>query len=930
MNIFEENEVHDVGFQPDGGLKHDGGLQSDDDLLVNNPNHEHVIFPPTSMNAHNSKNQHELKDSDLFLTLNNNFAPSKNSISEECILKEGEVKAHPWKDPGPTSQDLLHCYKGKDDQDEKKYLYSVHSENEATSIELTYDGFLNDNSYCKSRSMSMNFTDHSDDYGGSCAPPVGKVNDNAQNPVKGEASVDRGDGGNNDEQCDNQEGDTKVGVHDEENQHSDANQHGDANKHIEVNESCKVPGDGDHDKDGKANDDNGGGHRRGSDNKGDDGGQGYEEHDEEGAGSDNKEAKEGSDSEGNKVDEHNGGEVDGRHDNLQQNAAAKNSDEEEGMHDGVDAQKANPVQEVTPVEEGTPADAPTVADLQSEITQLKEDIQNMKKEKIHLLAKFKAYTLNNKREIERLEVECKGRGDELRTLEEECRGKECQIEQLRDQLAQLQEAQAKMDREAKAHAEEVNRLQTENDCLKVQIEEEQLKLEELQSSISEQCAQGNKLKLDLQDKDVLFLFSTESNHLVCFTKDGEYHIVEEELFRQSYPTVHVPTCVQDEHLNQLTAHKKEQAFQVETIAQEKARIEEEKACIEEEFQTYKNKVNTLINETNDSWKHIEEKNDTIQKLHNSLLKYEEDIESYKNEISSMTEKYKVLEGQVCKEKNIREQQNVLVAELKKQMQREKAEIRKKCKEQFDEECQQKVNEVKAIFSEKEALLQDKIQMLLRQVDRMVVLASEEKSKLKRAHSHSESQSETQPLEESTAAGEALPPLSGSPTEETWRSGAVAQETRDVKQPARSEIGSEGNIDSVVLKQMNTGGGLSHCDAASHFEKDKNDDDTRIPIYPNEYKKIRKKLDKYELLISKEKKDKKNLLEHINALCSQIKNYESISGNYEHVLYQKNILQNFIAQIPSNIKIDDYVSVIYNTFNFSAQEIELINAKRAKR
>ncbi|ANQ07680.1 Uncharacterized protein PCOAH_00019830 [Plasmodium coatneyi] len=924
MNIFEENEAHEMGFQADGGFQPDG------DLLVDNPNDEQGAFFPNSVNSYNAKNEAQLRDSDLFLTLNNNFAPSNNSTSQEPILKEGEVEARPCKYPDPTSQDVLHCYKAKDHPDEKNYLYSLHNKNEAPSIEMTYDGFLNDNNYCKSRSMSMNFTDPSDDCGGSSDPPGGTSNDKA----------DSGEGNNSHDQRDNQEGEAKVDVDDE------TNNNGKANEHVEVNESDKIPCDGDNGKDDRPNDNNGDGNPGGSDSNDD----GDEDDDEEGEGNDSKEAKEGSEGEGKKegsdkeeekVDVHNcatndGGEINGHDDNPQEEneEGEKNGHKEEGIDVGVDGEKANPVIEVVPIEEVTPVvQVIPVEDLQSEVTKLKEDIKNMKKEKIHLLAKFKAYTLNNKREIERLEGECKGREDEVKTLDEECKKKDSQIEQLMDQLAQLkdqlahlQEEKAKMEREANTHAEEVKRLQEENDCLNEQIEEEHAKLEKLQSSLDQQDAEGNKLKLDLQDKDVLFLFSTGSDRLVCFTKNGEHHIVDEELFRQSYPTVKVPTCVQDEHLNEL----KEQSLQVEKIAEEKNLVEEEKNRVEEEFLAYKNKVTALINETNESWKNIEEKNDTIQRLNNSLLKYEQDIESYKNEVSTMTEKYKVLEGQLCREKNIREQQNVVLADFKKQMQKEKAEIRRKCKEQYDEECQQKVNEVKAIFSEKEALLQNKIQLLLHQVDRMV-FSSEEKSKEQRV----QSQTQTEQSEELTPLGQLLPPrddstndLSCSTTGEKWRSGGV-QEKRDSQEPTRSEIDCESNVDSVLLTKNNKRESFPHPDAANHCE-DKNDDTTKIPIYPNEYKKIRKKLDKYELVISKEKKDKKDLLEHINVLTSQIKIYESISGNCEHVLYQKNILQNFIAQIPSNIKIDDYVSVIYNTFNFSAQEIELINAKRAKR
>ncbi|VWU52984.1 conserved protein, unknown function [Hepatocystis sp. ex Piliocolobus tephrosceles] len=106
--------------------------------------------------------------------------------------------------------------------------------------------------------------------------------------------------------------------------------------------------------------------------------------------------------------------------------------------------------------------------------------------------------------------------------------------------------------------------------------------------------------------------------------------------------------------------------------------------------------------------------------------------------------------------------------------------------------------------------------------------------------------------------------------------------------------------------------------------------TQIPIYPNEYKKIKKKLETYEFIINEEKKNQKKMLEEINYLRNQVKNYESLCGNYEHIMYQKNIIFNFVSQIPNNIKIDDYVSVIYNSFNFSSKEIEMINEKRSKK
>ncbi|SCO67069.1 conserved Plasmodium protein, unknown function [Plasmodium vivax] len=1023
MNLFEENEAHEVGFQPDGGLQHDSGFHldgcfqpdsglhlhsgfhPDGDLLVDIPNHEQAAFPPNSMSSHNLKNQRQLNDSDLFLTLNNNFAPSNNCISQEPILKEGEESAHPWKKyPGPTSQDLVLCYKAKDHQGEKNYFYPLHSENEATSIEMTYDGFLNDNNYSKSRSMSLNFTDHSDDGGGSSAPPGGKANDDAGGHVNGEVSMDSGKGKSTDEQ----EGDAKVNIADE------ASKNGEASEHVEVSKNGKAPRDGDGDSEGG-----------------------------NGGGSDSGEAKEGNAGEGEKVDEHkgatnDGGEVDGRGDNPQANEEGeKNGDEEEvppveevtPMEEVPPVEEVTPMEEVIPVEESTPmeeappVEAPPAADLQSEIAKLKEDIKNMKKEKIHLLAKFKAYTLNNKREIERLEGECKGRADEVRALEGECRGKERQIEQISGEVAQLKDELAQISGElallkdereghqgeikqkeeeleelrsrcsaSAAQLQEANMLRRQNDSLKAQLEEEHSKMEKLQSSVGQQGAEGNKLKLHLRDEDVLFLFSTESSRLVCFAKNGEHHIVEEESFRQSYPSVKVPPSVQEEHLSELRAHEREEALRVEKIAEggklmeaekklleeeksrvdaekklmqeemtriegekkllegEMTRIEAEKKLLEEEFLAYKQKVSALISETNENWKNVEEKNETIQRMSNSLLKYEQDIETYQNEVSTLTGKCKALEGQICREKNLREQQNGVVAELKKQMQKEKAEIKRRCREQFDEECQQKVNEVKAVFSEKEALLQSKIQLLLRQVDRMA-FSSEGKSQAKQAEGEGWSERSEQwmsaeqtsppaeqltPPEKWTPPGQPLPPLghaAGDPsppaTGEKGRSGG-SQEKRDSQKPPRSEVGSEGNVDCVLPKSNKTEGFFPHLNLANHCEKDKYDDGTKIPIYPNEYKKIRKKLDTYELVISEEKKEKKNLLEHINVLTSQIKVYESISGNHEQVLYQKNILQNFIAQIPANTKIDDYVSVIYNTFNFSPQEIEQINAKRAKR
>ncbi|GAW80766.1 hypothetical protein, conserved [Plasmodium gonderi] len=1114
----------------EGGLKHDENYQKNDSFLVDNPKDDtpeeltpeeltqeksvkeksaqdksaQEECPPNNMNNHNFNQQIQLNDDDLFMTLNKTFVPTKNSNLQDRIFNEGEASVmHTHKHQNQDSQDLLNLCKDKNDPYEKNCTYPWYNEiDEATSIEMTHDDFLNGN-YSKSRSMSMNFTDNSDSCRGTYIFPDQGIS-SAQVKSK-ELCKSRSTHGNSEPYNDCKKNESKCeqigvsggGTNVNGNSKDEATEEGKGIEEGKETEEGKAAKECKEDEDKKyLSAPNGGNNRNDEGNENNGGGiSGIHSGNNNSKGENSQNGEEGNDKRETK-DDTNNDEIEGDsyrncvnfsvqedyNDNIQKDThdskqymndnAEKSADTKEGIDCVIiDTEEVTLVDEANRVEAPPQAeDSPYEANLLSQIKDLKDTIENMKKEKIHLLAKFKVYTLNNKKEIEELKKKCQDKEDQIEELKKKCqdkedqieeltkkcRGKEDQIEELtkkcqdkEDQIEELKkkcqdkedqieeltkkcrgkedqieeltkkcrgkedqieeltkkcqdkeeeierhlvdikkkeneideikkicneemeeykrkaetelkmeveiekerhrelnkkwemlnEINEKMDKEAKIHAEELKRLETENNTLTE-------KLEELKKNSENEKSKMSILKLDLLDEDVLFCISYESTRLVCFSKKGEYHIISEDVFKQNYRNLKIPSCVEDIHRKEMEEYKKEQDVCVK-------KIKDEKDEIEKEFQIYKEKVNTLINEANETWKNLDEKNCTIQQLNNSIMKYEQDIETYKNEVATISEKYKVLELQICKEKNVRDEQAGIIAGLKKQIQKEKFEIIKKCKEQFDEENQRKINEMKVVFDNKEKLLQNKIESLLYQMQKMV-FSNEEKllspQPQLQEEQHSEQMSEQMSRKQ-------LHPLFGNETPGALKNGQVnfiscegekcrkeAHEEKKSQEVNLEEIGfwkSDAHHNSFDNKMdvISSNKSFDNCTSkgeSHHLLNNCNivyngrNDDTKIPIYPNEYKKIRKKLDAYEFVISEEKKDKKNLLERINFLNSQIKNYESISGNYEHAMYQKNILQNFISQIPSSIKIDDYVSVIYNSFNFSPQEIELINSKRAKR
>ncbi|KEG01118.1 hypothetical protein YYE_04153 [Plasmodium vinckei vinckei] len=580
-----------------------------------------------------------------------------------------------------------------------------------------------------------------------------------------------------------------------------------------------------------------------------------------------------------------------------------------------------------------------VNDLGNQIRDLQNVVENMKKEKIHLLSKFKVYTLNNKKEIEELKVICKNNEEEIKKYVEEIKNKSLEIENLKEAYSndvnvfknsikkekelnyELREKYELLNKTKEHIEKEIEQIRENNESIKMELKAKEKIINMLENEKKEEMEKGKRfVNIDISDQDELLTLKMDTEILVCFKKNNEYFIIPKYIFEENFKNIKIPDPVQDNYEKKLKEYKDEQILNIK-------KLEEEKIYIENEYNEYKVKVNSLINETSENYKSLGETNIKIQDLKNDILKYEQDIKNYKTELNNLNEKYKLIHQQLCKEKELTEEQNATISSLKKQSKKEKVEIEKKYKELFDIENQKKIAEIKEMYNNKEKLLQDKIEDLIYQIEKLTFPKDDKSTSLRSNITKLDT-----PLNDISSTDDSIEKGSIHSQEKKNRANSVLT----VHKNSVNEMNEQGSVGGESAGTSNndcinrTGENIENGNEKNNKDKIKQEEDTKIPIYPNEYKKIRKKLETYEILIDEEKKEKKKLLEQINTLTSQVKNYESIHGNYEHVMYQKNILSNFISQIPSHIKIDDYVTIIYNSFNFSNKEIEFINSKRLKK
>ncbi|SBS90076.1 conserved Plasmodium protein, unknown function [Plasmodium ovale curtisi] len=1069
MNILEENETYEKGTFNGNGTT----FGEEDTFMEGEKNKETNIYRKSISNNHYGGEQIELKDDDLFRSLNDHFYVS-NFKSEE---KKRSINGNKFK-LCRNKNDLENV---RINYDRENYKYEqndikhiCHMENETSSIEMTYDGFLNDND-SKSRSTSIIFTDSSDCHikeskrdefhflvntslknnytnrgpyhkeeadrryeveGENCndgnyhnanqhkgdsslaggeqyAARGGSANGGGVRGGDGSGSAGGGNYGRSSNGEQNNNRDVSRSYH-----YGDHNESNNVNEDAPSDESEDVPsaeneeipngeqeeepnGEQEEEPNGEQEEEPNGEHEEEPNDK-------YEEepndkheeepngeHEEEPNGKHEKEpnGKHEEESNGEHEEEPNGEheeepndkheeEQNGEHEEEpngkhEEEPNGKHEEESNGEHKGeknnekdeANCQKDKPKSNNIKQNEEVPTSS-SYTNLLNEIDKLKDCIESMKKEKIHLLSKFKAYTLNNKKEIEELKVRCRTSEEEIAQMEEKINKKEEEIAKMYAEIARkdsliakmeeeiarkdtliskteealesanlkhahevnaykealerqkdlqtdlaarlesLSEENTKMNKEINTNLEVISKLSDEKQILRIGLEEKEKKIIMLESKKGDTLLDGN-----LREEDVLFSFLLNEDILICFKKNEEYFISPESIFEQKFGHIKkIPDPVQKTFQNELCEYKKKHHFDVKMI-------QEEKEKIEKEYHQYKDKVNTLINETNENYKNLEEQNGIIQDLNNTIMKYEQDMQVYKKEMHNVNEKYKHLELEICKERNVTKQQIEIVSDLKKQMKKEKVELEKKYKELHDIETHKKIGELKEMFSRKEKLLQDKIDALLYKIEKMTF------SREENSHVGETSVQIVGGSADLAVSMNAIGPVDSSGALGTSGTTDSANGANDEADHSMEEvIDWEGRNTASGNRK---GGEVPHTEWGSN-EKRENRSTTNIPIYPNEYKKIRKKLETYELLISEEKKNKKKMIEHINFLKSQIKNYESINGNYEHVMYQKNIILNCISQIPAGIKIDDYVSVIYNSFNFSPKEIELINARRAKR
>ncbi|SCM01260.1 conserved Plasmodium protein, unknown function [Plasmodium chabaudi adami] len=580
-----------------------------------------------------------------------------------------------------------------------------------------------------------------------------------------------------------------------------------------------------------------------------------------------------------------------------------------------------------------------VNDLGSQIRDLQNVVENMKKEKIHLLSKFKVYTLNNKKEIEELKVICKNNEEEIKKYIEEIKNKSLEIENMKEAYSndvnvfknsikkekelnyELREKYELLNKTKEHIEKEIEQIRENNESIKMELKAKEKIINMLENEKKEEMEKGKRFaNIDISDQDELLTLKMDTEILICFKKNNEYFIIPKYIFEENFKNIKIPDPVQENYEKKLKEYKDEQILNIK-------KLEEEKIYIENEYNEYKVKVNSLINETSENYKSLGETNIKIQDLKNDILKYEQDIKNYKTELNNLNEKYKLIHQQLCKEKELTEEQNATISSLKKQSKKEKVEIEKKYKELFDIENQKKIAEIKEMYNNKEKLLQDKIEDLIYQIEKLTFPKDDKATSLRSNITKLDT-----PLNDISSTDDSIEKGSIHSQEKKNRSNSVLT----VNKNSVSEMNEQGSVGGESASTSNndsinrTGENVENGNEKNNKDKIKQEEDTKIPIYPNEYKKIRKKLETYEILIDEEKKEKKKLLEQINTLTSQVKNYESIHGNYEHVMYQKNILSNFISQIPSHIKIDDYVTIIYNSFNFSNKEIEFINSKRLQK
>ncbi|SBT34690.1 conserved Plasmodium protein, unknown function [Plasmodium ovale wallikeri] len=1024
MNILEENETYEKGTFNGNSTT----FGEEDTFMEGEKNKEtNTTYRKSISNNPYGDEQIELKDDDLFRSLNDHFYVS-NFKSEE---KKRNINGNKFK----------LCHNNNDlenvriNYDRENYKYEqndikhiCHMYNETSSIEMTYDGFLNDND-SKSRSTSIIFTDSSDCH----------IKESKRDECHFLVNTSLKNNYTNREPYNKEEADGRYEVEGENCNHGNdhnANQHkGDSNlsggeKYAAGGGSSNgggVPGG-----DGSGSAGNGHDGRSSNDEKNNNrdvsrsyhyGGHNESNSMNEDAPSDgsedvpseeNEEMPNGEPEEepsGEHEEEPNGEHEEEPRGEPEEEPRGEHEEEPRGEHEDeknnekgeANCQKDKPNSNNVKQNEKVPTSS-SYTDLLNEINKLKDCIESMKKEKIHLLSKFKAYTLNNKKEIEELKVRCRTSEEEIAQMEENINKKEEEIAKMYAEIAKmkediarkdaliakmeeeiarkdaliakmeeeiarkdaliakmeeeiarkdtliskteealesanlkhaqevsayeetlerqkdlqkdlaarfesLSEENTKMNKEINTNLEVISKLSDEKHILRIDLEEKEKKIIMLESKKGDTLLDGK-----LREEDVLFSFLLNGDILICFKKNEEYFISPESIFEQKFGHIKkIPDPVQKTFQNELCEYEKKHHFDVKMI-------QEEKEKIEKEYHQYKDKVNTLINETNENYKNMEEQNGIIQDLNNTILKYEQDMQMYKKEMYNVNEKYKHLELEICKERNVTKQQIEIVSDLKKQMKKEKVELEKKYKELHDIETHKKISELKEMFSRKEKLLQDKIDALLYKIEKMT-FSREENSHVGQTSVQIEDGSA-----DLAVSMNAIDSVDASGTLGTSGTTDYANGANDEADPRMEVSDWEGRSAASGNRK---GGEVPHTEWGSNEKREK-PSTTNIPIYPNEYKKIKKKLETYELLISEEKKNKKKMIEHINFLKSQIKNYESINGNYEHVMYQKNIILNCISQIPAGIKIDDYVSVIYNSFNFSPKEIELINARRAKR
>ncbi|CDO62481.1 conserved Plasmodium protein, unknown function [Plasmodium reichenowi] len=706
-----------------------------------------------------------------------------------------------------------------------------------------------------------------------------------------------------------------------------------------------------------------------------------------------------------------------------------------------------------------------VTKLLDEINDLKNTIENMKKEKINLLSKFKAYTLNNKKELEELKIKCKNKEEQIKMYENKLQNKEDEImnyvneiqnkenkiesyhiklqnkeEEIMNCVNELQNKDNKIESyHIQLHNKEeeimnyVNKLQNkEEEIIKyvnelqnsdLQKEKKELKTinevlkntnEKLEKEITsllgemEKIEEENKVlkifkeeknkinnekvtriedddindgdhnndmkfrqilldnktfsklivnELHIVEENILFCFSIDKDKnrfLVCIKQnDDNFFIIPNCIFDEKFPGLQKKTesmIIQDIHEKEILELKNKQMNELYIL-------KKEKEDIYKEYEEYKKKVTSLINETNYNYKNIEEKENEIKELNNTLNKYKDEMNNYKEEIIVINEKYKLLEIELCKEKNIRDQQNVGISDLKKKILKEKIELEKKYKEQYEKETQQKINDMKIIFDNKEKILQDQIDDLLHKIEKLTFSNDEktktienlqlymdnddnimnqegiQKNEKKQIIDHPINTDEKDLLNyiPDNHINSDLNHINSDPDHinSNVENDYVEKRNKNSVHLSKKEANYQHNINEQENDNNINNNNNNNNNNVEKF-KSMNSTNTSIPIYPYEYKKIRKKLETYEILLNEQQEGKKKMTEEINSLKNQVKNYESINGNYQHIIYQKNILSNFIAQIPSRIQVDDYVSVIFNSFNFSNQEIEAINIKRSKK